>query len=363
MSAPDHEPASPVRVALLTPPGRGALAVVGIDGPGGCDLADRRFHPRRGPPLAGRPDRSIAVGTWHTAAGGAGEELVVVRHADDRLEVHCHGGLAAAEAVLGSLVALGAAREPWPDWLAKTCADTIELEARQALALAAGPRAARILSRQLAGGLAAELDRIDELGNAADRRAAAERLVRAARVGLRLTDPWRVVVAGPVNAGKSSLVNALAGYARSVVTPEPGTTRDLVTTRLVLGGWEIELVDAAGERSPDEAVSATERAGIARAAEARSAADLILRAVPAGSSLPRPRPSELVVITKADLLPEPASGPAGSVITSAVTGQGIDELAAGIVAALVPEDQAEPGLLDGPVPFTRRQVEAIRAWC
>jgi hypothetical protein len=73
MSTPDRELADPVRVALLTPPGRGALAVVGMVGPGSCELGDRRFRPRRGPPLAGRPDRSIAVGTWHGAAGEAGE--------------------------------------------------------------------------------------------------------------------------------------------------------------------------------------------------------------------------------------------------------------------------------------------------
>jgi len=359
MPTPDREPAGPVRVALLTPPGRGALAVVGVAGPGSCELADRRFQPRGGKPLAGRPDGSIAVGTWHSAEGEPGEELVVVRRACDRLEVHCHGGLAAAEAVLASLTSPGSVRLAWPDWLAAAGADLIEIEARQALALAAGPRAARILARQLAGSLAAELDRIASLAAPFDRRVAADRLVRAARVGLRLTEPWRVVVAGPVNAGKSSLVNALAGHARSIVTPEPGTTRDLVTTRLVLGGWEVDLCDTAGERAAGAAVSATERAGIIRAAEARSRADLVVLASPAGGPPPAPGPRELVVITKADLVAEPASG----VATSAVTGRGIDDLVAAIVAALVPEDVAEPGLLDGPVPFTSRQVEMIRGWC
>jgi len=360
-----------VRVALLTPPGRGALAVVGIAGRGGCTLADRRFRPRGGLPLAERPDRSIAVGTWHAADDQPGEELVVVRQADDRLEVHCHGGVAAAEAVLASLVALGAVREPWPVWLAATGARVLDVEARQALALAAGPRAARILSRQLAAEQAGVIP--SPAGTAAsagpEGHTAAEtaggasglRLLRAARVGLRLTEPWRVVVAGPVNAGKSSLVNALAGHARSIVTPQPGTTRDLVTTRVVLGGWEVELIDTAGERPPGEAVSATEQAGIALAADARARADLVLAVAAVDDSPPRAAgPRELVVLTKADLGAAPAAVPAGGVVTSAVTGVGIDELAAAIVAALVPEDVAEPGLLDGPVPFTERQVEAIR---
>lgn len=349
----------PVAVALLTPPGRGALAVVGLAGRQACDLADRLFRPRRGPPLLARPDRSIAVGRWQALPDSAGEELVVVRRAADWLEVHCHGGAAAAEAVLASLEAGGAVRQSWPDWLAATGAEVIEIEARQALALAAGPRAARILGRQLAGALAAELGRIGHLP-AVHRGPAVARLLRAARVGLRLSQPWRVVVAGPVNAGKSSLVNALTGHARSIVSPQAGTTRDLVTTRLVLGGWEVELIDTAGGRTDLAAASPTERAGIARAAEAAAEADLVLRVVPAGSPPPEPGPREIVVITKADLAPA-GSLPAAAAATSALTGEGIAALEARIVANLVPEDHDEPGLFAGPVPFTPRHLEHLRS--
>ena len=87
-----------------------------------------------------------------------------------------------------------------------------------ALAAVGGPQAAKILCRQLAGALDAELLRLARLAAAGDEAAArtgAARLGRAARVGLRLTQPWRVVVAGRVNAGKSSLVNAIAGHARA----------------------------------------------------------------------------------------------------------------------------------------------------
>lgn len=350
---------APPCTALLTPPGRGALAVVGIAGRRACDLADRLFRSRAGRPLAARPDRSLAVGVWQAIPGSAGEELVVVREAADRLEVHCHGGAAAAEAVLSSLEAAGAVRLGWPEWLAATEADPIAIEARRALALAEGPRAARTLGRQLAGALTAELARIGSLA-AADRGPAVDRLLTAARVGLRLVEPWRVVVAGPVNAGKSSLVNALAGHARSIVAAEPGTTRDLVVTRLVLHGWGVDLVDTAGERCDVDAASPTERAGIARAAEAAGAADLVLRIMPAGSPPPEPGPRELLVITKADLVPD-AAFPTVATVTSAVTGQGIAALEARIVAALVPEAATIPGLLAGPVPFTPRQLEHLRA--
>jgi len=345
--------ASPaVRIALLTPPGRSALAVVGVCGRGAAVLADRRFRPRCGTPLSERAAGAIAVGRWHETDTAPGEELVVVCHGPDSLEIHCHGGTAAAEAVLRSLAAAGAERLEWPAWAGAAGAAAIDLEARLALARAAGPRAARILCQQLAGSLAAA---IDELGSPSGQ---GKRLLRAARVGLRLTEPWRVVVTGPVNAGKSSLVNALAGHARSIVASEPGTTRDLVTTRLVMGGWEIDLIDTAGDR--DGPLPATEQAGISLAAAARATADLVLRVAVAGGAAGEAGPGELAVLTKADLTSDQRREPPGAVVTSATTGLGIDGLTARIVAALVPEDHLEPGLLDGPVPFTPRQVALIR---
>ena len=220
-----------IRVALLTPSGRGALAVVGVAGSGAVAAVARLFNPRGSVPLAERADGAVVFGRWGDP--GRGEELVVVRHSVERLEVHCHGGLAASEAVLASLEQSGAVRQPWQEWLAAGGASTIEVEAREALALVGGPKAAQILCRQLAGALDAELARIvalDAAGDLAGAAAARDRLQRAARIGLRLARPWRVVVAGDVNAGKSSLVNALAGHGRSIVSAEPGTTRDVLET-------------------------------------------------------------------------------------------------------------------------------------
>ena len=266
---------------------------------------------------------------------------------------------AASEAVLASLEACGAVRQPWGEWLRENGGDEIEAEAREALARVGGPKAARILCRQLAGALQHEFDRIESLRRAGDTAAveqALERLRRAARVGLRLTRPWRVVVVGPVNAGKSSLVNALAGHGRSIVSAEPGTTRDVLTTRIVLDGWEIDLVDTAGLRQPGDTASPTEQAGIERAAAAAHEADLILD-VQEGSHEPsdgRPGP-RLAVQSKCDLAP--AGGfSAKNLRTSAATGEGIATLAAAIVRSLVPEEAEDSSLLAGPVPFTDRQI-------
>ncbi|MDA0254973.1 MAG: 50S ribosome-binding GTPase [Planctomycetota bacterium] len=358
-TAPAGPSGRPVTVALLTPPGRGALAVVGLTGPGSCDLADRRFRPRGGTPLARRPAGAIGFGSWQSLAEAAGEDVIVVKRTSEQLEIHCHGGAAAAAAVIDSLVAAGGLRLPWPAWFEAAGVGEIEREARLALAVAAGPQAARILCRQLAGSLGQEVHRIASLP-AADRQPSIDRLLRAARVGLRLACPWRVVLVGEVNAGKSSLANALVGYGRCLVSAEPGTTRDLVSSRIVLDGWEIELFDTAGGR---ETAAASERAGIERAARAQRDADLVLRVQPADGPYGLDTPAsdrEIVVVTKADLIGKPLQPPAGEIVTSAVTGEGIDELAGLIVSRLIPEASTDPDLLRGPVPFTSRQVEAIR---
>lgn len=361
-------PSPAVRVSLLTPPGRGALAVVGVAGPEAVRVVGSLFHPRGSTPLADREVGSIAFGRW--ADREKGEELVVVRTTVDEVEVHCHGGLAASEAVIASLEQRGAVRQSWPEWLAAGGAAEIEVEARVALAQAGGPKAARILSRQLAGALQAEFDRIAELRHAGDDPAAAAaiaRLERAARVGLRLTRPWRVVLAGPVNAGKSSLANALAGYARSIVSAEPGTTRDILETRIVLDGWEIDLVDTAGLRGADKPpVSATEQAGIERAVAAAAAADLVVNVRKAGVEpvfFPSPAGAgslAINVLSQCDLIAADAPSPPDTIRTSAVTGLGLADLAAAIVRLLVPEEHDDPLLLGGAVPFKERQLTVLR---
>jgi len=366
----------PPQVALLTPVGRGALAVVGVLGPDATRLVARLFAPRGARPVhdadrhgEGNGVAEVRFGRWLGHAGGVGEDVVaVVRPGGDRIEVHCHGGTAAAEGVITSLEAAGARRVSWHHWLASLGEADWAIEVREALARVRGPKAARILSRQLAGAwdlawrrlqAAAEADRVSEV--VAD----GTRLLAAARVGLRLTRPWRVVLVGRVNVGKSSLVNALAGHARCIVTPVPGTTRDLVETRLVLDGWEIDLVDTAGLRPGDEPVDAVERAGIERAIAAAAAADLVVRVVPADGDEPAATasPRQLLVRSRADLAVQGgATGmeAADSLTTSAVTGLGIAALAAAIVARLVPEEHADPTLLTGAVPVTPRQADALR---
>ncbi|NBP82044.1 hypothetical protein EBU58_15305, partial [bacterium] len=207
----------------------------------------------------------LAVGaawfaSWRHQALAVMEPVMLVRVAADCWEVHSHGGKLVSESIVSSVCEAGAIEcsgREWPGTLDESGKRSI----RRRLVQAGGWRAAQILSRQLAGYFDAEVVSIEQFASECDLDATAGlfeaehnllRLERAARVGLRLPTPWRVVLRGVVNAGKSSLVNALAGYARSLVSPLAGTTRDLVETRLVLDGWEIELVDTAGETKSRE---------------------------------------------------------------------------------------------------------------
>lgn len=353
-------------VCVLTPPGRSALAVVGVCGTAAVDVVASIFCPRGPHQLCASKDRSVVFGRWREG----GEELVVVRRSETDLEIHCHGGVAAVGAILRDLTAAGCRQLTPEDWLTESaapggfrCAQSIiAAEARLALTAARGPRAVQILSHQLAGSLARTWDAL-AAADAHELRTRIGRLLSWEWLGLRLTRPWRVVVSGLPNVGKSSLVNALAGFSRSLVSPVAGTTRDLLETRLVLGGWDVVLVDTAGLRS--DAGDAVERAGISRAIDAAREADLIVAVTaaeesgtPADHRFHDHTAPHIAVVSKADLLPTGhriAGSPAGIPVSS-VTGQGIQELAETIIRAVVPRVPS-PGEA---VPFTLRQIQHLQ---
>jgi tRNA modification GTPase len=182
-------------------------------------------------------------------------------------------------------------------------------------------------------------------------------------IGCRLECPPRVAILGPANVGKSSLLNRLVGRDRAIVDAAPGTTRDVVTERADLRGLPVVLADTAGLRAPGDAV---EQLGIERARAEALHADVLLVLVdlsrpptPDEAAVIADRPAgSLLVGSKADL-PHCAAGPslAVDVATSAVTGQGLDELSERILTRLAFRWPA----LGEAVPFTARQADALRA--
>jgi len=338
---------------VLTPPGKAALATVGLCGPRAWDIARTLFRPRNGKPL---PEQPQPQRYW---LGSVGEELadegiLAVRSVQPlAVELHVHGSREVLRYLSELLTLRGARSVGWQEWLSVQQGDAIRAAALVALAQAKTLRVANILLDQYHGALAQALAQLERADDAAALR---QQLLQRSRLGLRLVEGFRVVIAGPPNAGKSSLVNALAGYQRSIVAPTPGTTRDVVTTTLAIDGWPVELADTAGLRVGGESL---ESLGMQQAREAAATADVCLWLVDASVEpvWPAERPDNLrVVVSKCDLPPAWDLRLAGDALrVSATTGEGLAALCQALSRWLVPE--VPPA--GAAVPFTSEQVAWI----
>jgi tRNA modification GTPase len=299
-------------------------------------------------------------------------------------ELHVHGGQAVINSLLGTFVSAGAVNISWGEWFACSGNNDRSMFVREQLAQIDGFVAAQILTRQLAGSFERDIEQVQEVlcssQKSLDKLKAAEavinRLECSARIGMRLAKPWHVILLGPVNAGKSSLLNALAGYARSIVSPYAGTTRDVLETRVVLYGWAVDLIDTAGfhlENNSRQPASKIEKEGIERALVAAQSADLILKVRPINEpemewfsleKVGESHPPCINVGTKADLpdtkQDKDNSHSKASVVTSARTGLGLDELVKVIIETLVPEMKDQADCFLGGVPITSGDRDIVR---
>jgi tRNA modification GTPase len=158
--------------------------------------------------------------------------------------------------------------------------------------------------------------------------------------GERLRAGVRIAIIGPPNAGKSTLLNLLAAREAAIVSPVPGTTRDIVELALDLDGWPVVLADTAGLRAVDAdegGHAAIEAEGIRRARNRAADADLRLALVDAsapdtGAVAPLVQPGDLVVVNKIDLRPELAGRIANALAVSLTAGTGVEALRAAVVA-------------------------------
>lgn len=366
----DSSDNSPSRVCVLTARGRGAIAVVSVAGLQATELVATHFVAANGRPLGEQPLGRVVYGHGSDAVG---EDLVVCRRKADEVEIHCHGGMQSVARMLTVLVSAGTRQIAWKDWIAERSASQLEAEAQVALAAAPTLRTARILLDQCHGALRRELEEILALldSNLCQAAGRIEHLLRRADVGVHLIRPWQVTVAGRPNAGKSTLVNALAGYRRAIEFDQPGTTRDVVSVTTAMAGWPIELSDTAGLHAT---VDEIELAGIALAREQLSQADLVLwlldatsRAACSAEALVANQAAEigvpwspektLAVVNKCDLAEPAASLGENLVCVSATSGNGVPELIDLVAKRLVPQ----PPPVGAAVPFTARQVEILRA--
>lgn len=363
---------SPTLVALLTPPGSGAIATLGLRGPAAWDVLQEVFTPFgkkaadffRDLRSSARPGQ-FWLGRLGETASGQDEVVLSLRQREPVpwLEIHCHGGRQVIVLLLEILAARGVQVCSWPELLRSSGEDALRIAALQALGAATTTRTAAILLDQYHGALEAAVQSIRTAVNNGHIEQALRELQELARwipLGRHLTTPWKVAIAGAPNVGKSSLINRLAGYQRSVVSEIPGTTRDLVATRIALGGWPIEIVDTAGLRGQAETL---EQQGMALALAAAAEADLCLWLMDAATPPVWPMhslPNLHVVINKIDLPAVWNLADAGDALRiSAQTGAGVEELIQAIVRLLVPA-VPPPGTA---VPFTAELCHCIdTAW-
>jgi tRNA modification GTPase len=346
-------------ICVLTAPGRGAVAVVRVWGPGALALADRTFRPVRGKALAESSHGRLRVGRF---GSGLGDEVVavVIEGEPSEVEIQCHGGSAAVALVVEALVAGGGRVRPPRAWARFSSGSALRAEAALALASAPTARVAEIMLDQLEGALDEELRRVLDV-HPYEALNLIDRLIERSHIGIRLVEGWRVVLAGRPNVGKSRLLNALAGFDRSIVAASPGTTRDVVTVPAAFEGWPVELADTAGLRSTFDPIEAE---GVAMARTRQRAADLVVVVLDRSEPLDEldrailhDHPVGLVVANKSDLPAAWDELTVGALAVSAERGDGVETLVEAVARRIVP---MTPEVGSG-VPFRQAHLRRLLA--
>jgi tRNA modification GTPase len=353
-------------IACLTPAGKGAIATLGLWGPRAWELVRELFRFRAGSPRQ-LPAADDTGRIWLGRLGeGSSDEVVVTLKGIVPVawvEIHCHGGREVIRFLLETFSERGLRACSWQEFCERTSGNRLRSQALAALADAITTRTAAILLDQYHGAFTRAVEHILaswQRGDEPRARGLLQALAQHAHVGRHLTMPWRLVVAGAPNVGKSSLINALAGYQRCVVAPSPGTTRDLVTTSIAVAGWPIELTDTAGLRPTVESL---EQQGVGLAQQAVRTADLCLWVLDASAGPVWPDcPTQTMhfVISKVDLdAAWDLDQAKNAVRVSALAGSGLAELCDAISRWLVP-DPPPPGAA---VPFTPQIAAHVEeAW-
>jgi len=396
--------ASDTIVAPATPPGEGGVGILRLSGPQAEGHLAAAFRGRT--EAAAMVSHHLYHGHLCRRDGSALDEvLAVIMRAphsytgEDVVEIHCHGGNQLLRSALDMFLD-GGARLAAPGEFTQRAflngrLDLAQAEAVAALVGARSEQAARAALTQLDGRLSLELHRFgselrdllllleahidfpdDDLGHL-DQAAVAKRAetLHSAMSGLLMTfDAGRalregvsVLILGRPNVGKSSLLNALLGEARAIVTEIPGTTRDTVEEQLVLGGFPVRLIDTAGVRETRDPI---EEEGVRRAREKAHSADLVLLVVDGSQPLHAedrmavalaPPQRTILVRNKCDLPPAQPGDELDAfprqVQVSVRSGSGLADLRTAVIAHFSGNGSGE--VADGVILTERRHRDAL----
>ncbi len=402
-----------------------AIGVIRVSGPDCFAACGRVFRSAR--PFEELEARRMVLGEFLDREGRVLDRGLAVRFpgprsytGEDSAEFHCHGSPVVLREVLAALFAAGA-RQAGPGEFTKRAFLNGRLDLTQAEAVidlidAETAAAARNAAAQLDGGLRRALEPIQEallditsrfyavvdypdedIQDAGPEEIAAAlrqaegaltALLSTCKRGKVLKRGVRTAIVGLPNAGKSSLLNALAGYERAIVTDIPGTTRDTVEESVLCGGVLLRLIDTAGLRETEDAV---EKLGVERSRRAMEEAELILLVRDgAAEDCPENRAhweAEAVLLnqvartgkpwlcveSKCDLtgphafsiglIQKDANNPAACLCVSSVTGQGLDRLEEAVAALFPAGDPGEAGSLltdQRQEDAARRALDAVR---
>ena len=387
-----------------------AIGIIRVSGEGCFALCDQVFRAANGRPFPEQPSHKMVFGEMLDAESRVIDRGLAVRFpgphsytGEDSAEFHCHGSPVVLRELLSALFAAGARQAKAGEFTQRAFLngrlDLTQAEAVIDLIDAETAAAARNAAAQLDGGLRRVLEPIQDAllditsrfyavvdypdediedvkpEQVAEALSSAEKqlssLLATCQRGKVLKSGVRTAIVGRPNAGKSSLLNALAGYERAIVTDIPGTTRDTVEESVLCGGVLLRLIDTAGIRDTEDVV---EQKGVERSRKALESADLVLAVV--DSSVPltdedlevlrlaAENPRWIAVFSKCDLWDTKAHSvgiigspaPAASVTLSSVTGEGLGDLENAVAALFPAGDPKEAGSLL----TDQRQEEAAR---
>ncbi|MDR0392267.1 MAG: 50S ribosome-binding GTPase [Planctomycetaceae bacterium] len=359
---------SKVFLSRLTPAGRGGVATLWLSGLNAKDIFLSRFISASDScRLASSPSRPY-FGKLQLNNINQSEEIVARIIDSDNIEIHCHGGNMIFDAIKKSFAQDGVLFENnienydenyFDNHVEFTGKNSQRELALQLLPFAATERVAQILLDQYHGALERELGEIDKLTMMIDRnielgkiqldelqsqlQLRQNRLEENRLLGQHLIKPFRVVLTGKTNVGKSSLFNAILGYNRAITSPLSGTTRDVVIAQTAIDGFPVTIYDTAGIDAETEAdKDEIECEGIRRSIEKISDADLVILVIdlttPFKNLLAEINVTKntLLCYNKTDLHVNKNIELPDGIYVSAKSGEGISELIERIARILIP---------------------------